>query len=208
MFNLDPLTLLLLIPPILFALTAHECAHAWVADRLGDNTAKMLGRITLNPLKHLDPIGTLAIFLTGLFGWARPVPVNPRNFRHPTRDMMWVSIAGPMTNLFLAAIFALIVKALIFFGGPSSFGGTLYEPLITMAYISVRLNIALAIFNMIPVPPLDGSKALFHFLPPRMAISYMKYEHYGFLILMLMIFSGASGYVLIPIVNFTTNILL
>ena len=100
------LKIILTAPPILLALTIHECAHAWVANRLGDPTAKMLGRVTLNPIKHLDPIGTLMLFFSGLFGWAKPVPVNPRNFRNIGRDMMWVSLAGPLSNLALAAVSA------------------------------------------------------------------------------------------------------
>ncbi len=102
--------LLLLIPPMLLALTVHECAHGWVAWKLGDPTAKMLGRVTLNPLKHLDPIGTLAFVLSGMFGWAKPVPVNARNFHDPTKHMMYVSLAGPITNFFLAAVSAIVFR--------------------------------------------------------------------------------------------------
>src|SRR3990172_5453605 len=151
--------ILLTAPPILLALTIHECAHAWVAYRLGDPTAKMLGRVSLNPLRHLDPIGTVMLFFSGLFGWAKPVPVNPRNFRNIGRDVMWVSLAGPLSNLALAAVFAVIYK-LFLIAGPS-FVHTmpaLFRPLFIMVEFSILINISLAVFNMVPVPPLDGSK--------------------------------------------------
>jgi Zn-dependent protease len=203
------LRIMLLAPPVLLALTAHECAHAWVAERLGDNTARMLGRVTLNPLKHLDPIGTLAIFITGLFGWAKPVPVNPRNFKNPSRDMMWVAIAGPITNLFLAAIFAVILKLMMSQGaGLSAAYPGIYEPLFIMALYGVTINIALAIFNMLPVPPLDGSKVLFNFLPPEKALAFARVERYGFLILIVLIMTGAISQIMSPVIKFTVSVLI
>lgn len=200
--------IMLLIPPVLLALSAHECAHGWVAGRLGDPTARMLGRVTLNPIKHLDPIGTLAIFLTGLFGWAKPVPVNPRNFRDPTRAMMWVALAGPATNLFLAAVFAGVFKVMVAYGGAGFASSSVTGPLFLMVWISVRLNVALAIFNMLPLPPLDGSKVLTHLLPTDKAISFSKLEPYGFVILMVLIMTGIVHEVMSPLIMITVKLLI
>jgi len=200
--------ILLTAPPILLALTVHECSHAWVAYRLGDPTAKMLGRVTLNPLKHLDPIGTLMLFFSGLFGWARPVPVNPRNFRHIGRDMMWVSLAGPLSNLALAAVSAVIYKIFLITG--ASFAQTMpgvFRPLFIMVQFSILINISLAVFNMVPVPPLDGSKVITYLLPPAKAFAYTKIEPYGFMILLVLIMSGAIHRFVSPIVFLMANIL-
>ncbi len=200
--------LLLTAPPILLALTIHECAHGWVADRLGDPTARMLGRVTLNPLKHLDPIGTLMLFFSGLFGWAKPVPVNPRNFKHIARDMMWVSLAGPISNLALAAVSAVIYKMFLM-GGPRLMFAmpTVYKPLFIMVQFSIIINVSLAIFNMVPVPPLDGSKVLAYLLPADKAFAYSKIEPYGFMILLLLIVSGAINRFVSPLVFFMVKIL-
>jgi hypothetical protein len=137
---------LLTIPPILMALTVHECAHAWVANRLGDPTAKMLGRVTLNPIRHLDPIGTLMLLFSGLFGWAKPVPINPRNFSNISRSIVLVSIAGPLSNLFLAALSALVYK-LFEAAGPEFLSSmpTLWRPLFAMIELSIIINVALAV---------------------------------------------------------------
>ncbi len=200
--------LLLTIPPILLALTVHECAHAWVADKLGDPTARMLGRVTLNPIKHLDPIGTIMLFLSGMFGWAKPVPVNPMNFADPSRGMMLTSIAGPASNLFLAALSALLLKLFTDTGlGYVVIEYPIFGAFIFMLYKSVIINISLAAFNLFPIPPLDGSKALMHFLPHRQAMSLMSLERYGFVILMLLVVTGVVGRVLGPIVRFSVNIL-
>ncbi len=209
MLNGDIAGILLLIPPILLALTAHECAHALVASRLGDDTARLLGRVTLNPIKHLDPLGTLAIFLTGMFGWAKPVPVNPRNLANPSRDMMFVSLAGPLTNLFLAALFAGVLKLMIAFAPSAALSsGTLYLPLLKMVKIGVVLNVALAVFNMIPIPPLDGSKILMHLLPADKAMGFARMEPYGFIILIVLMVSGVIGTVMTPLIYFTVGLLL
>jgi Zn-dependent protease len=201
--------ILLLTPPILLALTAHECAHGWVASSLGDPTAKMLDRITLNPIKHLDPVGTLVFFITGMFGWAKPVPVNARYFKDPGSSMMWVSLAGPATNLFLAAVFALVYKLFIA-GAPSLGGGAsgIYIPLFAMVKISVWLNVALAVFNLLPIPPLDGSKVLMNLLPPQKAMAYSRIEPYGFMILIVLLMTGVIGKVLFPLVTLTVGLLL
>lgn len=200
--EIDFQRILFMIPPLLLALTAHECAHAWVAWRLGDNTAYMMGRVTLNPVKHLDPIGTLAIFVTGMFGWAKPVPVNARNFKHPAKDLMLVSIAGPATNLFLAAVFAVIYKIAINNVDPSMLFATsgLVGPLFKMVLISIWLNVGLAVFNMLPIHPLDGSSVLAYFLPTKAYIQFRKLEPYGFMILLALIMTGMTGTIIGPAV--------
>lgn len=205
--------MLLLAPPILLALTVHECAHAWTADKLGDPTAKMLGRVTLNPLKHLDPVGTIVLFVSGMFGWAKPVPVNHRNLkgRYP---MLLVSAAGPGSNLFLAAVFALIFK--LFFAGsfamivfsPSPSGGMdIYGPLQTMVVRGMIINVALAVFNMLPIPPLDGSKVLMDLLPPDKAFQFSKIEPYGMFILLGLLFTGLLGTIIGPVIHVTITLL-
>ena len=199
---------LLIIPPILLALTVHECAHAWVAYKLGDPTAKSMGRVTLNPIRHLDPIGTIMLFLSGMFGWAKPVPVNPMNFADPSRGMMLTSIAGPASNLFLAAVSALLFRLF----ADTGLGYIIVKyPILTvflfMLQKSIIINVSLAAFNLFPIPPLGGSKVLMHYLPQRQAMSFMSLERYGFMILMLLVMTGMVGRVLGPIVRFTVNIL-
>jgi len=199
---------LLIIPPILLALTVHECAHAWVADKLGDPTARMMGRVTLNPIRHLDPIGTIMLFLSGMFGWAKPVQVNPMNFVDPSRGMMLTSIAGPASNLFLAALSALIFRVF----ADTGLGYIIVQYPILTAFLymlqkSIIINVSLAAFNLFPIPPLDGSKVLMHFLPPGHAMTFASLERYGFMILMLLVMTGMVGRVLGPIVRFTVNIL-
>ncbi len=200
--------ILLTAPPILLALTVHECAHAWTAYRLGDPTAKMLGRVTLNPIKHLDPMGTIMLFFSGLFGWAKPVPVNPRNFKHISRDLMWVSLAGPLSNLGLAAIFAVLYKLFLMVGpGLMNALPGVYRPLFIMVEFSVIINVSLAIFNMVPVPPLDGSKVLTYLLPSDKAFAFSRIEPYGFMILLLLIVTGAINKFVSPLVFLMVNLL-
>jgi Zn-dependent protease len=173
--------LFLSAPAILFGLTIHEFAHGYVAWRLGDPTAKAAGRLTLNPLKHLDPIGTIALFLFH-FGWAKPVPIDPSYFRHPTRDMAISSLAGPAANLLTAAVCGGIVRLLDLFGVAGF-------PWMLANYF-VLFNLILCFFNLIPIPPLDGSRLLYHLLPPNLARGYASLERYGFIILIGIIFVG------------------
>jgi Zn-dependent protease len=200
--------ILLLAPPILMALTIHECAHAWVASRMGDPTARMLGRVTLNPLKHLDPVGTAVLFISGMFGWAKPVPVNPRNFHNISKGMMLVALAGPAANLCLAAVFAIIYKGFLLWGAHIFAAAPgIYRPVFIMVEVSVIINVSLAVFNMIPVPPLDGSKVLTYLLPPSRAFAFSRIEPYGFMILLLLIVSGVINSVVSPLVFMMVGLL-
>lgn len=204
---------LILIPPLLVAIVFHELAHGWVAWRLGDPTAKSAGRLTLNPLKHLDPIGTLVLFLTQAIGWARPVPVNPTYFRNPRQDMMWVGLAGPGANFVLALVMALLYRTLPFWTslfyplwGP--LGLKFAKGLSTMLFLGVQINVGLALFNLLPVPPLDGSRILAGALPPRLAYTYLRYEYLGFIFLLVLVFTGVIGKIILPMIIIFTHWLL
>ena len=204
------LQVIILAPPILLALTVHEFAHGYVAYRFGDPTAKDQGRLTLNPLKHLDPLGTLAFFIIKI-GWAKPVPVNPAYFRNPHKDMLWVALAGPAVNLVLAIISALSVKLvwLIASNIPySPMAEAILLPLNQVLQASVWINLVLCIFNFIPIPPLDGSKILAGLLPPDLAVRYAKVERYGFIIILVLAFSGLLSKMIMPVIAFARNILL
>lgn len=204
------LKIIILAPPILLALTLHEFAHGYVAFRLGDPTAKSLGRLTLNPVRHLDPLGTLAFFLINI-GWAKPVPVNGTYFRNPKQDMLWVALAGPMTNLFLAIISAVIAKIILFFGQslqPSFVTEAILIPFFSMVRASIWINLVLCIFNFLPIPPLDGSRILMGLLPDNLAQSYSSFERYGFILILLLAFSGLLSKMILPVIQFANTILL
>ncbi len=209
MHLLDLQRYILLAPPILFALTIHEFAHGYVALRLGDPTARDQGRLTLNPLKHLDPIGTIAFFLIN-FGWARPVPVNSLYFKNPRKGMLWVAVAGPVTNLVVAVVSALLTKVVIILASifPDSMVYAILYPIQQMLFASVWINLVLCVFNFIPIPPLDGSRVLAGMLPPHLARSYESIERYGFLILILLMFTPVIPALIMPIINFAQNLLL
>lgn len=180
----DFATLVLLIPPILAALTVHEYAHGYTAFRLGDPTAKLQGRLTLNPLAHLDPLGTILLFLA-YFGWAKPVPVNPHNFRRPRTDMVWVALAGPASNVLLAALLGSLLRPLIEYRVIQPFGA-LYQ----MVTIGVFINLMLAFFNLLPIPPLDGSKVVGGLLPVHYLGWWDAFERIGPLLLLGVILLG------------------
>ncbi|MFT3742401.1 MAG: site-2 protease family protein [Gammaproteobacteria bacterium] len=183
--------------PILFAITVHEVAHGWVANKLGDATAKIMGRLTLNPLRHIDLVGTvlvplLLVTLSGfIFGWAKPVPVTWSNLKHPRRDAALVAIAGPISNFMMAAMWAVILKV-----------GGFFPAVVKMAEIGIYINLILLVLNLVPIPPLDGSRVVSSLLPRRLANKYDSIGVFGFLILLLLLVSGVLGNVLLPVVNF------
>ncbi|MFU8822113.1 MAG: site-2 protease family protein [Gammaproteobacteria bacterium] len=193
--------------PVLFAITIHEVAHGWVARHFGDRTAEMLGRLTVNPLKHIDPIGTvvvpaIALMTTGfLFGWAKPVPVATRNLRNPRRDMMFVAAAGPGANILMAVFWAFFTKLVTM----SGFEGMTLQFFLTMGQIGVFINVILAVFNMVPIPPLDGGRVLSGLLPPRASTKLDAMEPYGLIIVLAFIFF-AWGY-LRPVITAVTGLI-
>lgn len=178
----------IMLVPALLAVTVHEVAHGYAADRFGDPTARLLGRLTLNPLRHLDPVGTLALLFVG-FGWARPVPVNFANLRHPHKNMLWVALAGPGANFCLALASAVLLQVMGMVDGfvPASFGA-LIKPISLMAAFSLYINVILSVFNLLPVPPLDGGRILAALLPPQQAALLKRIEPFGFLIVIALVF--------------------
>lgn len=186
LFTLQNLYLMLLrLPCILIALTVHECAHGYIAYKLGDPTPKALGRLSLNPLKHLDPIGALCMVFLGV-GWAKPVQINSRYFKKPKRDMALTALAGPLSNIILAFI-GLFLMAIV---GAVPVYGTFMDILYTFLYVFHLLNLYLGIFNLIPVPPLDGSRLLFVFLPDKYYFGIMKYERIIGLVFLILLWTG------------------
>jgi Zn-dependent protease len=185
--------LILQIPALLLAVTVHELSHALVADRLGDPTARFLGRITLNPLPHLDPLGALAFVIAG-FGWAKPVPVNARNLRNPRRDMALVAVAGPISN-FLVAFLGLVALVLVSRSVEAPF---LAEPILGVLRYVYLFNLGLGIFNLIPLPPLDGGHFLPYLFPRGSWTTLHRVEQYGPFILILMVMTGATRYIMGP----------
>lgn len=206
--------------PLLLGVIAHEVAHGWVAEKFGDPTARFMGRITFNPLVHVDPIGTvvlpLILLITKapfLFGWAKPVPVNFGNLRGGRKSMAWVAMAGPMTNFLLAAGSAAIYH-FIFSGFKSglipgnSVMASVAEPLFLMAGISVQFNLVLMVINLLPIPPLDGGRIMVGLLPLQLSLQLERLERFGILILLLLIATGAWGYIVRPILSLFMQLLL
>lgn len=190
--------------PVVLAITVHEAAHGWVANRLGDRTALMLGRVTFNPLRHIDPVGTILVpavsfLLVGfLFGWAKPVPVNARNLHNPRRDMALVAVAGPAVNLVMALAWGLVIQL----------GSLLFHtsewvalPLVFMGAAGVLINVVLMVLNLLPILPLDGGRVLNSLLPPRLARYYSRVEPFGLIVLIALLATGALSYVLQPLVT-------
>ena len=189
------------ILPVLFAITVHETAHGWMALRLGDKTAMMLGRLTLNPLKHIDPLGTILIpglmyMLAGfMFGWAKPVPVTWQNLKHPKRDMVYVAAAGPVANLLMAILWALLIRIGMALGDAG-------QALVFMGVAGIFINTILMVLNLLPLPPLDGGRVMTGLLPGPLAYRFSLIEPYGFFILVALLVTGLLGVILWPIIEF------
>jgi Zn-dependent protease len=182
--------------PVIFAITVHEVAHGWVAKQYGDNTAFMLGRLTLNPIKHIDLIGSIILPVlliasgTGfILGWAKPVPVDPRHFKNPRADMAVVALAGPASNIIMAIIWVIVARIGLAIG-------TSANTLTHMAGAGIGVNVMLAIFNLLPIPPLDGSRILSWLLPNRLAWQYNQMDRYGFIIILALLWTGVLGNIL------------
>ncbi len=182
--------MLLAVIPALICITLHELSHGYVAYKLGDNTAKNMGRLTLNPIKHIDVFG-LVMMVVFKFGWAKPVPVDMRNFKNPKRDMALTALAGPVSNILIGCV-VLFIYGLVYL--PCSFAGTeLADSLLYVVYITAYLSLALALFNILPVPPLDGSKVLFSLMSDESYMKLMRYERYGMVLLLLLVATDILG---------------
>jgi Zn-dependent protease len=197
---MNPIDIVLKAVPIILAITAHEVAHGWTAKQLGDDTADRLGRLSLNPLRHIDPIGTILIpgilmLLPGgfLFGWAKPVPVDWRNLRNPRRDMALVAAAGPGANLLMILLWAMALRAGVLLGP-----GALSYALISMGEVGIIINTVLMVLNLFPVPPLDGSRVVTSILPVRYAVQYNRIEPFGLIVVALLLMTGVLGAVVGP----------
>jgi Zn-dependent protease len=193
--------------PVIFAITVHEAAHGFAARYFGDMTAEREGRITLNPLKHIDPIGTILLpaltLLVGgiLFGWAKPVPVNFSRLRNPKRDMLWVAAAGPASNFVMALFWALIIKLSVAY--PSVYS----EPMALMGQAGVMINVVLMVLNLLPLPPLDGGRIAVSLLPNHLAYKYAQIERYGFIILIVLLATGVLGRIMEPFIDAVIQII-
>lgn len=190
-------TLVISVPGLLLALAFHEFSHAWVATRLGDTTPEADGRLTMNPLAHLDPIGSLMLVFAG-FGWAKPVEVHGQNFKSPLRDMALVAIAGPAANILLAVVSVLVLRLL---NAAGAVDGALFGPLTLMVWASFVMNVGLAVFNLLPIPPLDGSRLLVWLLPPGPGEAVARLEPYAPLLLLGLLLTGVLGPVIRPLTS-------
>ncbi|MEN3034274.1 MAG: site-2 protease family protein [Aquificaceae bacterium] len=212
---MDPQEAVVSLTAIMFAVILHEYAHAWMADKMGDKTAREFGRLTINPLPHMDPIGTVVLpgilMLAGspiLFGWAKPVPIDPSRFYSLRKGMFLVSVAGILMNIALAIAFAVFYRLLSGFTGPEEIKDSILLPLAILAVKSVVINLFLAFLNAIPIPPLDGSRALMSFFSIKYWEAFYRFELYGFIILTLLIFTGIVGGLLYAPVAYLSNLLL
>jgi len=203
-------TLFVFVIPVIFAVTVHEVAHGWVASQFGDQTARSMGRLTLNPIKHIDPVGTIVVpaimyFTSGfIFGWAKPVPINWRNLGHPRRDMAIVAIAGPAANLLMLLFWAMSAKIIMLLGNDSNH---LTQLLFIMCNIGIMINIVLMILNLFPILPLDGGRVLTAMLPRNLAISFSRMEPYGLIILVVLLLSGVLWKILLPVISGTQSLI-
>ena len=200
--------------PVIFAITLHEAAHGYVAKRFGDLTAEKAGRVSLNPIRHIDPVGTILVPLTMfiasklmlgggfLFGWAKPVPINFNQLRRPKRDMLWVAAAGPGANLLMAFFWAATIKLGIAI--PES---AYAKPIVLMGIAGIEINVILMVLNLLPLPPLDGGRIAVSLLPNNLAWKYAKIEPYGFVILLVLLISGALGVILWPLITLTKQMI-
>ncbi len=205
-----PQVIVVSILPILFAITVHEVAHGWVAKRFGDPTAQRLGRLTLNPFKHIDPVGTvlipalLLLLKAGfLFGWAKPVPVTWENLRHPKRDMVFVAIAGPAANLLMAFFWGAVAKLATVLPASADWAAV---PLQLMGEIGITINVLLMVFNLLPLPPLDGGRVAVGLLPGPLAWQLSRIEPYGFFILLGLMAFGVLWFIIQPFTHFMTGL--
>ncbi|HEX7342869.1 MAG TPA: site-2 protease family protein [bacterium] len=201
----DLTQIILIAPSVLLALAFHEFSHGWVANRLGDPTARLAGRLTMNPLSHLDILGTIMLFIPPHIGWAKPVPVNPYNLNQPKRDIVWVSLAGPGANLLMALGFGLVIRGL----NAGLLGNMpLPDPAVMIIFYGLLINISLAVFNLIPIPPLDGSRVLGGLLPSHLEMEYRKLDRFGPFLILILVMVGSFlhipilGFIITPFVRF------
>lgn len=225
MGNIDIGNVIIWFVVLLFSLSFHEAAHAWTSEKFGDDTGRLQGRITLNPIPHIDPIGTIIFPLVSAFtgipllGWAKPVETNPLRWRDKTKANISVSAAGPISNFILVVIAFILIKVLLI-TGVVTYGGSIYNlvmpmpgqaafmlPLTTLISVMLWLNLALGIFNLIPIPPLDGSHVLESLLPPQMAEAYAQIRPFGFLILLALVYFGALSFLFLPALRFVVGLL-
>lgn len=193
-FGMAAVLMIMMVVVLIIAISIHEYAHAKAADLLGDDTARLLGRVTLDPRAHLDPLGSIMLLIAG-FGWGKPVPFNPINLKNPKRDSAIIALAGPMSNFILGGIFALIINVANF--------GVVMEGFM---YLVVFYNVLLGVFNLIPVYPLDGQKIVAGLLPPNLYMQWMQMSQYGIYILLFLIVTDATDVIITPLINFFMNL--
>ncbi|NOQ78100.1 MAG: site-2 protease family protein [Gammaproteobacteria bacterium] len=198
------------ILPVLLAVSLHEAAHAWMANKKGDPTARLLGRLTFNPLKHIDPIGTilvpiLMLVFTGFaFGWAKPVPIDVRNLKNPKKDMMWVALAGPASNFIMAIMWAVFLNISVLFVDSRSSISLFF---LLMPVAGITINVILGVLNLLPIPPLDGGRIMSGLLSPRASMQYSKIEPYGFFIIIALMLTGVLSNIIFPVINLVLLVL-